>query len=94
MGMKPRLERWIQHNNCIVGYIFDSPLFSPGTRIITEALRYIDASNFEAECLDGSYKLGTPGTAEEHNQPLLGAIKDAPEGKIILNEGDYLNPNG
>lgn len=67
----PKLERWLQHGNCLVGYIFDHKHFNAGTRIITEAIIYLDTSNFEAECLDGKYKLGEPGTAAEHNQPLL-----------------------
>lgn len=70
--MKPKLERWVQHGNCIVGYIFDSKQFPPGQRIITDAIREFDPINFEAVCLDGAYKLGEPGTYDEHNTTLIG----------------------
>lgn len=68
MDMKPRLERWIVHGDCIVGYIFDDRVHSAGTRVKTEVIRFLDYGNFEAECLDGKYKLGEPGTLEEHNR--------------------------
>ena len=71
--MKPRLERWIQFHNTLVGYIFDDPKIKPGTRVITEAMiEPVDTAVFEVRCRDADYKLGEPGTAEEHNQPLLG----------------------
>lgn len=73
--MKPRLERWVQHGNCLVGYLFDHKQFDPGTRIITEPIREFDVINHEAVCLDGKYILGEPGTVEEHNQPLIGQNK-------------------
>ena len=87
-----KLDRWIQHGNCLVGYIFDSPSFINGTRVVTEAVRFIDAPNLEAECLDGKYKLGDPGTSEEHNQELLGK-KNEPK-KIIIDKNVFLNPRG
>lgn len=70
--MIPRLERWLLFSDTLVGYIFDSKQFAPGTRIQTEPVREFDPSNFEAVCLDGKYKLGEPGTAEEHNKELIG----------------------
>lgn len=73
--MKPKLERWIQYHGCLVGYIFDHPHFSPGERVATEVVVYIDPINFEARCRDGEYKLGEPGTADEHNQELLKPIQ-------------------
>jgi hypothetical protein len=70
--MKPRLERWIIFGNCLVGYLFDHPKFSPGTRVKTDAMvGSIDHSVFEVRCIDDDYKLGEPGTTAEHNEPLL-----------------------
>ena len=67
-----KLERWVIHGNVLVGYIFDSKFFKPGTRVMTEAIRFIDPVNMEAECLDGKFKLGEPGNKEEHNRELIG----------------------
>lgn len=69
----PRLERWLVYGNCLVGYIFDSKQFKPGTRVLTDAIRpgtrvLTDA----AECLDGAYRLGEPGSYQEHDIPLVG----------------------
>ncbi len=69
-----RLERWLVHGDVLVGYIFDSSDMPPGTRVMTDAIRFLDPINFEAECLDGKYKLGEPGTTEEHNRPLYGQV--------------------
>lgn len=69
--MKPKLERWIQYGNVFVGYLFDSKEHPPGARVKTDAIVEFDPIAFEARCVDGDYKLGEPGTAEEHNQPLL-----------------------
>lgn len=91
--MKPKLERWIQFNNCIVGYLFDSKQFNPGQRVMTEVILFIDPINFEAECKDGKYKLGEPGTAEEHNQEQIGN-KPKTEGSLILDPSLFLKPNG
>lgn len=66
-----KLERWVQHGNCLVGYIFDDRTLPPGTRVITKPIRFVDINNFEAECLDGKYKLGEPGTYREHDEPIL-----------------------
>jgi len=93
MDMKPRLERWIQHNECLVGYVFDSKHFKSGQRIMTEVLLFVDPINFEAECKDGKYKLGEPGTAEEHNQEQIG-LKPKTEGSLILDPSRFLRPNG
>lgn len=71
MAMKPKLERWIKYGNCLVGYLFDAKGFAPGTRVVTEVIREFDPVNFEAVCVDGPYKLGEPGTEDEHNIPLL-----------------------
>lgn len=94
--MKPLIERWVQHENCIAGYIFDSKQFRPGTRIITEAIRFIDPISFEAECLDGKYRLGTPGTFEEHNFELQTERiqKEKAEGKVEVKTNLFLNPRG
>lgn len=67
-----RLERWAKFHNCLVGYVFDHPIYPPGTRVITDSFRFIDLNNKEAECVDEKYKLGEPGTTDEHNQPLFG----------------------
>jgi hypothetical protein len=88
--MKPKLDRWIQHENCVVGYIYDSPQFPSGTRIMTDAIRFIDVLNFEAECLDGKYKLGEPGTHREHTVKIIGK----PESELLIKESHFLNPNG
>lgn len=70
MGMK--LDRWIQFGNCLVGYLFDCKKHPAGARVVTGPIRFLDIGNFEAECVDGKYKLGEPGTVEEHNRPLMG----------------------
>lgn len=93
MVMKPRLDRWIQYGNCLVGYAYDYPPFANGTRIITEFLRYpVDIRNFEAEDKDTKYKLGTPGTFEEHMYDLIGKPKDSAD-KIEIKEGWSLHEN-
>lgn len=90
--MDMKLNRWIVFNNCLVGYLFDSPSFPPGTRILTEAIRFIDLTNMQAECLDGKYKLLDPGTHEEHNRELIGKL---PESKIPkIDTSIFLNPKG
>lgn len=89
-----KLDRWVQHGNCLVGYIFDDKTHPAGTRVVTKAIRFIDPINRVAECLDGEYKLLTPGTYEEHDQPLLGRPKDSEPGLVKLDSGIYLNPNG
>lgn len=77
---KAKLERWIVFHDALVGYIFDSPQHPPGTRVITEPLRWIDPINGEADCHTEHYKLGEPGTQEEHNRPLISANSS----KIVL----------
>ena len=69
-----RLNRWIVCGNVLVGYIFDSHLPN-GTRIMTDAIKTLDISNKEAECLDGKFKLEDPGTYDEHNNNLIGRCK-------------------
>lgn len=87
-----KLDRWIIYGDVLVGYIYDSKLFKPGTRVMTEAIRYVDPINMEAECLDGKYKLAEPGTAEEHRQELIGKPKsvEMPEIETKI----FLNPRG
>lgn len=68
MVMKPRLERWVPYGNSLVGYIYDSKEHPNRTRVKTEMIRFVDVLNSEAECLDGKYKLGEPGTYEEHQR--------------------------
>lgn len=75
-----------------MGYIYDDPRHPPGTRVITEAIRYIDPINFTAESIHDRYKLGEPGTLEEHNQPM---IKKRPSvDQVQLETRMFLNPNG
>lgn len=74
--MKPRLERWVQHGDVFCGYIFDDKKFDPGTRVITGAIVEHDPISCTVRCVGGDFKLGEPGTVEEHNQPLLGHRKD------------------
>lgn len=73
--MKPRLERWLQHGNTLVGYLFDSKEHPLGTRVMTGAIVELDPLSFEARCVDGDYKLGEPGTYQEHCQDDIGSIK-------------------
>lgn len=82
------LDRWVQHGNCLVGYLFGDRSIPNGTRVITEAVRFIDILNFEAECLDGKFRLGDPGTYEEHNNGLIG------DGSLNIDESVFLNPGG
>ena len=71
MAMKSKLDKWIIYGNCLVGYLYDSPAFPPGTRIKTEVIREIDVPNSEAVCADGRYKLLEPGTEFDHKHDLL-----------------------
>lgn len=87
-----KLDRWLIHGNCLVGYVYDSVQFSSGTRIITDPIRFVDPINLVAECLDGKYKLGEPGTYDEHNQELIGKKPEANIPKI--DNSIFLNPNG
>lgn len=86
------LDRWIVHGNCLVGYSYNDKKFPSGTRIQTEAIRFIDLQNRKAECLDGKYDLKDPGTAEEHRIALIGKTLDAKDPKIDSNI--FLNPRG
>lgn len=90
--MVMKLDRWIIFGNCLVGYIYDSKQFPKGTRVKTEAIRFVDVANSEAECLDGKYKLCNPGTYEEHNMPFIGHNIQVHASKI--DNGIFLNPNG
>lgn len=69
--MKPKLDRWIIYGNCLVGYIYDSKAYPPGTRIKTDVIRFVDVSNFDAVCVDGRYRLLEPGTEAEHQTDYL-----------------------
>lgn len=91
MVMKPKLDRWVIHGNCLVGYIYDSK-FPNGTRVQTNAVRFVDVANSEAECLDGRYKLCDPGTYKEHQVPGFGAKTPAELPKI--DTSIFLNPRG
>lgn len=71
--MRPKLDRWVLCGNTLVGYLYDWPWVPKGARVQTEAVVDLDVIAKEARCLDGEFKLGDPGTAEEHNQPLIGA---------------------
>ena len=86
-----KLDRWILQGNTLVGYLYDGP-FPKGTRVQTEAIRFIDLSNLKAECLDGRYKLGEPGTVEEHQRELIGKKTEA-ELPVVSNL-IFLNPRG
>lgn len=66
------LHRWIVYGNTLVAYIYNSTRYIPGiyeTRIQTDAIRFVDALNLEAETSTEKFKLGEMGTFEEHSQP-------------------------
>lgn len=87
------LDRWIVYGNCLVGYIYDSKNYSPGTRVITDVIRYVDPVNLYAEDLDTRYKLKTPGTKEEHNS-LIVPKKDLEAGPCLIDNSGFINPRG
>lgn len=66
----PTLEKWIKYGNCLVGYVFGDKRFKPGTRILTDFIRHIDYANLQAETKEEKFRLGEPGTCEEHDKPL------------------------
>lgn len=87
-----KLDRWVILGNVLVGYVYDGP-FPRGTRVMTEAIRFVNPVSMEAECLDGKYKLLDPGTMAEHNQELIGTKK--PEASLPrLENVIFLNPRG
>lgn len=92
MVTKPKLDRWVVYGNCLVGYVYDSLRHPRGQRIKTEAIRFVDVKNSEAECLDGKYKLCEPGTYNEHQVPGFGVKTPAELPKI--DEKIFLNPRG
>lgn len=73
MKHKPILERWIRFHDCIVGYVFDSDEIPDGRRVKTSFLIQFNEWG-EAVCKGGTYRLGDPGIAEEHNVPLPNGI--------------------
>lgn len=77
MHTRPKLDKWIIYGNCLVGYLYDSPLFPHGTRVKTEMIRHVDVPNCEAVCTDGHYRLLEPGTEVDHKS-------------ILGNEGDIV----
>lgn len=96
MGMKPKelIDRWVVHGNTLVGYIFNSRVHSNGTRVQTEAIRFVDPLNMEAEDRDTRYKLGIPGTIDEHKIPLIGKPKDSSDEIVPFNDLGFINPKG
>lgn len=88
------LDRWVVHGNTLVGYIFDSKRHPNGTRVQTDAIRYVDPINGIAEDVDTRYKLGTPGTAAEHDQPLIGKPKDSADLILPFSDAGFINPQG
>jgi len=66
MKLKPLLDRWVAQGNILVGYLYNWPGVAPGQRVITEAIIEIDVLAKEVRCRDADYKLGEPGTVEEH----------------------------
>jgi hypothetical protein len=87
-----KLDRWIIYGDCLVGYIYDSPNFSKGSRVKTGAIRFVDLPNLTAECLDGKYVLCEPGTNEEHQLPGFGVkpLIEVPK----IDTSIFLNPKG
>lgn len=67
--MKSKLDRWIIYGNCLVGYLYDSKAFPNGTRVKTDAIRWVDIPNNSVSCLDGHYQLMEPGTEFDHKIP-------------------------
>lgn len=92
--MKPKIDRWAMYGNVIVGYFYDTPGLETGERGYTLAVRFIDPVNMQAECLDGKYDLGTPGTLEEHRHPLLGRPPASADEIAKIDKAAFLNPNG
>lgn len=89
--MKPKLDRWVIHGNVLVGYVYDYRGIPNGQRVMTEAIRFIDLNNMEAECLDGKYKLKEPGTHKEHTIKIIGT----PESSLPkVDSSLFLTPNG
>lgn len=73
MKLNPKLDRWVKHGNVLVGYLFDWKGIPNGTRVKTAAVVELDIVARRARCIDSDYVLITPGTFDEHNQPLLGS---------------------
>lgn len=69
--MKSKLDKWLIYGNCLVGYIYDSKAFPPGTRIKTERIIEVDLAAGDAICSDGRYKLLEPGTEFDHKHEIL-----------------------
>lgn len=90
--MVMKLDRWIVYGNCMVGYIYDDRANPNGTRVITDAIRYIDPVNLTAETLTDKYKLGEPGTFDEHNEDFIGIKPYANIPKI--DQRIFLTPEG
>lgn len=65
--MKPKLEKWLVFGDTVVGYIFDSKEFEPGTHIQTGVKKLFNSDCTEVSCADGDYRLGAPGTYDDHN---------------------------
>ena len=61
------LDRWTVYGNILIGRIYNTQGRCPeGMSVRTDALRFVDPVNFEAETLTEKFKLGEPGTLEEY----------------------------
>ena len=65
----PILDRWLVYGNILIGKIYNTQGRCPeGMPVRTDALRFVDSVNFEAETLTEKFKLGEPGTIEEYGE--------------------------
>lgn len=81
--MKPKLDKWIIYGNCLVGYLYDSRAFPHGTRIKTDAIRWVDVPNNSVSCLDGHYQLMEPGVEADHQIPNELQTFDATKRRVL-----------
>jgi len=90
------LDKWAQYGNILLGKLYNHPQFSPGEWVHTHAILFIDINNMEAECKDGKYKLGEPGTQKEYEEFFKQLNKDLlpKEQGLIVDDSTFLRPRG
>lgn len=66
----PRLERWVEFHNVLVGYAHNFDGICNGQRVITNNVKHIDHLSGIAKCTgDEEWMLGKPGSYAEHSEP-------------------------